>query len=167
MQIMPENMKVLLSLGSNTGNRLLMLTKAMAELERNGFCIKMKSKIWETAPWGLTEQPRFLNMCVSAETKLTPEEMINAVKRIEKDLGRTKTIKWGPREIDIDIIAIGDLVVNAPDLTVPHRHMHERAFVLIPLREIFPGFIHPVTGETPDEMLSLLPEEKMEWIIKQ
>ena len=167
MQIMRENMRVLLSLGSNTGNRLLMLTKAMAELERNGFCIKIKSKIWETSPWGLTKQPRFLNMCLSAETSLTPEEMINAVKKIEKDLGRTKTIKWGPREIDSDIIAIGDLVINGPDLTVPHSHMRERTFVLIPLREIFPGFIHPVTGETPDEMLSLLPKEKMEWIIKQ
>ncbi len=162
---MPENMNVVLSLGSNTGNRLLMLTKALKELERNGFCIKKKSRIWETAPWGLTEQPRFLNMCVSAHTQLSPAEMLSTVKTIEKYLGRTKNIKWGPREIDIDIIAAGKLVIDVPELTIPHRHMHERTFVLIPLREIDPGFRHPVTGLSVDEMLSELPKEKMEWII--
>ena len=162
---MPEKARVLLSLGSNTGNRLLMLTKAQEELERRGFCITSRSRIWETFPWGLTDQPRFLNMCISAETELSPEEMLMTVKNIEVLLGRTKNLKWGPREIDIDIIAIGELVINGPDLTVPHSHMHERAFVLIPLREINPCFRHPVTGMTPDEMLSLLPEEKMEWII--
>ena len=162
---MSEKNRVLLSLGSNTGNRLLMLTKAQEELERRGFCITSRSRIWETAPWGLTEQPRFLYMCISAETELSPEEMLVTVKKIEVLLGRTKNIKWGPREIDIDIIAIEGFVIDRPEFKVPHSHMHERAFVLVPLREIAPCFRHPVTGMTPDEMLSLLPEEKMEWII--
>ena len=165
MQIMPEKIKVLMSLGSNTGNRLIMLTKALSELERGGFCITDKSKIWETSPWGLTNQPRFLNMCICAETKFPPEEMIRTIKNIEKKLGRSKSIKWGPREIDIDIIAIGGLVIETPDLSVPHRHMHERTFVLIPLKEIDPQFRHPVTGKTLDEMICALPAEKMEWII--
>lgn len=162
---MPEKSKVLISLGSNTGNRLNMLMKALSELERNGFCIIDKSKIWETSPWGFTDQPRFLNMCISAETEFTPEEMISNVKDIEKKLGRSKNIKWGPREIDIDIIAIGELVIEIPGLSVPHRHMHERAFVLMPLKEIAPMFRHPVTGKTLDEMICDLPAEKMEWII--
>ena len=162
---MPEKARVLLSLGSNTGNRLLMLTKAQEELERRGFCITSRSRIWETFPWGLTDQPRFLNMCISAETELSPEEMLMTVKNIEVLLGRTKNLKWGPREIDIDIIAIEGFVIDRPEFKVPHSHMHERAFVLVPLREIAPCFRHPVTGMTPDEMLSLLPEEKMEWII--
>ena len=91
--------------------------------------------------------------------------MIRTIKNIEKKLGRSKSIKWGPREIDIDIIAIDELVIETPDLSVPHRHMHERAFVLIPLKEIAPLFRHPVTGETLDEMICVLPAEKMEWII--
>ena len=165
MLIMPEKNKVLMSLGSNTGNRLNMLTKALSELEHDGFCIIDKSKIWETSPWGLTDQPRFLNMCISAETEMTPEEMISTVKNIEKKLGRSKKIKWGPREIDIDIIAIGELIIETPALSVPHRHMHERAFVLIPLKEIAPLFRHPVTWKTLDEMIGALPAEKMEWII--
>ena len=162
---MPEN-NVILSLGSNRGNRLNMLTRALAELERSGFRITKKSKVWETYPWGVTEQPRFLNMCISAETVLSPEEMIDTVKKIEVCIGRTKCIKWGPREIDIDIIAIDKLTLNGPRLSVPHPHMHERMFVLIPLKEIVPGFIHPFTEKTLEEMISALPPEKMEWIIK-
>ncbi len=165
MQIMPEKIRVLMSLGSNTGNRLTMLTKALSELERGGFCIIDRSKIWETSPWGITSQPRFLNMCICAETEFSPEEMIKKKKKNKKKLGRSKSIKWGPREIDIDIIAIGELVIETPDLSVPHRHMHERAFVLIPLKEIAPRFRHPVTGKTLDEMICALPAEKMEWII--
>lgn len=162
---MPEKKNILMSLGSNTGNRLIILTKALSELERRGFCIIDRSKIWETSPWGFTDQPRFLNMCVCAETELAPEEMIKTIKNIEIMLGRSKSIKWGPREIDIDIIAIGEMVIDTPELSVPHPHMHERTFVLIPLKEIAPLFRHPVTGKTLDEMIRELPAEKMEWII--
>lgn len=162
---MPEKKKILMSLGSNTGNRLIILTKALSELERSGFCIIEKSKIWETSPWGVTDQPRFLNMCVCAGTELTPEEMIKTIKNIEIKLGRRKSIKWGPREIDIDIIAIGEMVIETPGLSVPHPRMHERTFVLIPLKEIAPQFRHPITGKTLDEMIRELPAEKMEWII--
>lgn len=156
---------VLMSLGSNKGNRLVMLTKAISELTRSGFCIIDKSKIWETTPWGFTEQPRFLNMCINTETDLSPDEMIKMVKTIEERLGKIKKVKWGPRNIDIDIIAIGDLILETPELSVPHPHMHERAFVLIPLREIAPQFRHPITGRTLEEMITALPPEKMEWII--
>lgn len=162
---MPKKNKVLMSLGSNTGNRLIILTKALSELERSGFCIIDRSKIWETSPWGFTDQPRFLNMCLCAETELTSEEMIKTIKNLEIKLGRRQSIKWGPREIDIDIIAIGEMVIETPDLSVPHPHMHERTFVLIPLKEIAPQFRHPVTGKTLDEMILELPAEKMEWII--
>ena len=156
---------VLMSLGSNQGNRLIMLTKAISELARSGFCIIDRSKIWETTPWGFTDQPRFLNMCISTETDLSPEKMIEMVKTIEERLGKTKKIKWGPRNIDIDVIAIGELVLETTELSVPHPHMHERAFVLIPLREIAPQFRHPITGRTVDEMICALSPEKMEWII--
>lgn len=156
---------VLMSLGTNMGNRLIMLTKALSELGHSGFSIIDRSKIWETTPWGFTDQPRFLNMCVSAETGLSPEEMIKMIKTIEGRLDRIKNVKWGPRNIDIDIIAIDEMVIDTPELTVPHPYMHERAFVLIPLREVAPQFTHPMTGKTLEEMICALPLEKMEWII--
>ena len=97
---------VALSLGSNEGNRLRALSRALNSLRLSKFSIKKVSRVWETEPWGNKEQRRFLNMCVIAETQLEPDEMLAAIKKIESDLGRTKTEHWGPREIDIDIIFI-------------------------------------------------------------
>ena len=157
---------VALALGSNTGNRLAALESAIAALRARGFRITAKSRVWETEPWGLADQPPFLNMCLLAETELEPLDTLRAVKDIEKQLGRKKRCHWGPREIDIDIIMAGETTLSSPELTIPHQLMHERAFVLVPLSEIAPDALHPLLKKSVSELLAALPAEKMTWIIQ-
>lgn len=159
------NKKVALAIGSNLGNRLEMLRGGIRELEHRGFTILKMSRVWETLPWGETEQPRFLNMCVLAESKLEPKDMLNVLKAIERSLGRKETKRWGPRLIDIDIVMIDSDVIDTPDLQVPHPCMQKRAFVLAPLSEIAPDMVNLRIGKTVEELLLSLPKEKMDWII--
>lgn len=160
---MPDNY-VAMSLGSNTGNRLSMLSKAIYELSLSGFSIDRKSRVWETLPWGFTDQPRFLNMCITAFTVLEPDQMLSAAKEIEARLGRSLHCKWGPREIDIDILLVGNQIIDTQKLTVPHPFMHERVFVLVPLLEIVPSMVHPILKKSLLELYKNLPAEKIEWI---
>jgi 2-amino-4-hydroxy-6-hydroxymethyldihydropteridine diphosphokinase len=112
-----------------------------------------KSKIYETAPWGKTTQPHFLNQALEIESLLSPKELLVKVKSIEQALGRTRLEKWGERSIDIDIIYFGDKVIDSSDLVIPHLHLTERKFVLVPLAEISPEFIHPILQKTNTELL--------------
>lgn len=161
-----NNRTVAISLGSNIGNRLKNIGDALHSLRLCGFRIKDTSRVWETMPWGETAQPRFLNMCLIAETDMSCDDMLSAIKRIEKKLGRTGTRRWGPREIDIDIILAGNEVYESDKLTIPHRLMQERAFVLRPLAEIAPDMRHPKLDKTVEELSCALPPEEMQWIIK-
>lgn len=165
---MPESTakKAVIALGSNIGNRLAHIQQAVNFLRISGFRITMLSRVWETEPWGDTDQPRFLNMCLSADTDMTSTEALSVLKKIESDMGRQKTRRWGPREIDLDIIFFGDEIVHADKLIIPHPLMHERAFVLVPLAEIEPDMVHPIFKKTVKELLGELPSEKMQWIIK-
>lgn len=95
-----------------------------------------RSSLWRTAPWGNTEQEEFANLCALAETRLSPAELLVTIKRLEMDLGRTASPRWGPRVIDIDILFYDDLTSEDADLTLPHREIFRRAFVLVPLAEI-------------------------------
>ncbi|OUO93979.1 2-amino-4-hydroxy-6-hydroxymethyldihydropteridine diphosphokinase [Cloacibacillus sp. An23] len=159
--------RIFLAFGSNLGNRLEHLKAALKYLEEHGVRIESKSRVWETAPWGETDQPAFLNMCASARTDLDPFALLRLLKNAEADLGRRESSHWGPREIDIDIIFFGSLVMNDQKLTIPHPYMHERGFVLKPLSEIAPDEEHPVSHKTVSEMLSELPKaelENMVWI---
>ena len=157
---------VFLSIGANVGNRLLYIEAAIHALQQNKFDIKSKSRVWETMPWGKKDQPRFLNMCLVAETSIPWENIISTIKQIEKHIGRNKAEPWGPREIDIDIIFIDDIVFESDEFTIPHKLMHERAFVLRPLSEIAPDKLHPQLGKSVKDLFETLPEEKMEWIMK-
>lgn len=161
-----NNRNVAIALGSNMGNRLEMLRAALKKLESAGFDIKAKSRVWETRPWGITDQTHFLNMCIIAQSELDALDMLHCLKKIEQCIGRKEGERWGPRLIDIDIVLIENETVSQPELTVPHPHMHERRFVLVPLAEIAPDMINQNLGKTVQELLCELPEEEMDWVIR-
>ncbi len=140
---MPE---VLLGLGGNLGDPVATIGAALRRLEAEGVRITRRSRSYRTAPWGVTDQPDFVNICVAAETDLSPRALLELVQAVETALGRERTIRWGPRMIDIDILAYGDERVDEPDLTIPHPRLTERAFVLVPLLDIAPERV--IAGRT-------------------
>jgi dihydropteroate synthase len=135
---------VYLGLGANLGDRATTLAVAMHSLaEHPGMRVIRRSGLYETAPVGVTDQPDFLNAVLEAETTLPPRELLALVKRIEAALGRQAGPRWGPRELDVDILLYGDERVDAPDLTIPHRELWNRPFVLVPLAELRPDLAGP------------------------
>ena len=129
--------KACLSLGSNMGDRLEYLSKAIDKIaEIQGCNILNKSRVYETEPWGYENQEAFLNLCISVETYLSPYELLESLQTIELELDRVRKIHWGPRTIDIDILLFDDIICEDDKLTIPHPRMRERAFVLIPLYDI-------------------------------
>jgi 2-amino-4-hydroxy-6-hydroxymethyldihydropteridine diphosphokinase len=141
------NMLVYLSLGSNLGDRLQNLRGAQAALSPQVQVLRA-SQVYETLPWGFSDQPPFLNLVLEARTTLAPLALLAHVKSIEARLGRIPTFRYGPRLIDIDILFYGDQVIELPNLRVPHPRLAERAFVLVPLAELAPDLPHPLFGLT-------------------
>jgi 2-amino-4-hydroxy-6-hydroxymethyldihydropteridine diphosphokinase len=147
---------VYISIGSNLGNREENCRKAIKLLKENGIAVKKQSSMYETEPWGVKDQPKFINMAIEVETDKKPEELLRILKEIEKEIGRKETVKWGPRVIDLDILFYDDLILKTDNLEIPHPLLHERDFVLKPLCEIAPDKKHPVTGKTVKEMAASL-----------
>ncbi len=148
--------RVYLSLGSNVGDREDHLRGAITRLESIARVISVSS-FYETEPMEVTNQPWFLNCAVKVETTKMPKQLMAAILEMEREMGRLRTMKKGPRTIDIDILLFGDAVVDSPEVTIPHPAMHERRFVLEPLAEIAPEARHPVFKKTVSEMLDALP----------
>ena len=148
-----------LSLGSNMDDRLVFLGKAIKQIEQNPeILITNKSKIYETEPWPKYEldsnhpktekgQKWFLNQVIKIVTTLNPSGLLKTVEKVEKEIGRTKKHTWGPRRIDIDILLYGNEIIELKNLVIPHRHMYDREFVLIPLLEIEPKIKDPSSGK--------------------
>ncbi|MFA5352728.1 MAG: 2-amino-4-hydroxy-6-hydroxymethyldihydropteridine diphosphokinase [Thermodesulfovibrionales bacterium] len=141
-----------LGIGSNQGEREANCMKAIAILKEKGVLVQKASSLLETEPWGVTDQPRFMNMAAEAETELPPEELLRLLKEIEQEMGRDEGKRWGPRIIDLDILFYEDRVLDSADLRIPHPWLQAREFVLIPLAEIAPGKVHPVLKKTVRQM---------------
>jgi 2-amino-4-hydroxy-6-hydroxymethyldihydropteridine diphosphokinase len=143
--------EVYLGLGSNVGDRLLNLNKAI-ELLSEKIQILKKSKIYISKAVGYTDQPDFYNMVLYGKTDLSPEELFNFIKDVEKNAGRVYRFHWGPREIDIDILFYNDLVYKSDKLNIPHPRLHERDFVLLPLIELNPKLFHPILNKRVSDL---------------
>ena len=138
---------IYLSLGSNIGNRKKNLEKAVTELGKNNIENIKISSLYETEPVG-PNQRNFYNIAGKFKTNLKPQDLLKIVKKIEEKLGRTKTYRWGPRIIDIDILFYGKKTIKSKNLVIPHKEIPNRAFVLVPMNEIAPSFIHPICHKT-------------------
>ena len=152
---MPE---AYIGVGSNIGDSQRNCKDAISLLTEFGIKIIKASSFYKTRPWRVADQPDFTNCAVSVETDLDPHELLRALKSIEQTIGRTETFRWGPRVIDLDILIYNYLILDDPDLVIPHRHMHERGFVLMPLAEIAPDLRHPAMGISIVELLERLEE---------
>lgn len=145
--------EVYLSLGSNEGDRMAWLEKAMALLSEKCGAIMKHSSVYETAAWGITDQQSFLNMAVLITTTQSPLELLTSIHDIEQTLGRQRTIKWGPRTLDIDILLFNHDTLDTPELKIPHPFLPERRFTLVPLAEIASSYIHPALFKTIQQLL--------------
>lgn len=149
----PHTHHVYLGMGTNCGDRLANLLAAIAALAPE-VLVTRQSPVYSTPPWGYTDQPDFLNLVVEGTTTLTPQALLRTVKSLEKKIGRTATFRWGPREIDVDILLYNQTIVSAGELEIPHPRLHERAFVLVPLSDLTPNLIHPKLGKRVSELLA-------------
>ena len=152
---------IYLGLGSNLGNRTNFLKQSIEQISTQ-IEIITQSSIYETPPWGYTDQAAFLNQVIKGETNLSPKDLLIFLKEIEIKIGRKETFINGPREIDIDILFYNDLVSDTNDLTIPHPRVHERAFMLVPMNEIAPNFVHPTQNKTIAELLKLQDSSQIE-----
>lgn len=144
---------ILLLLGTNLGNRTLNLENARKALMSHDIGILNSSSIYESEPWGVSDQPWFLNQVIEVQTNLDPVNLLQKCLSIELQMGRVRKIKWGERLIDIDVLTFRDLVISSTDLTVPHPGIPERRFALEPIAELWPDWIHPKLKKSIGELM--------------
>jgi len=141
-----------LCIGSNMGDRATNLRQAIGLLDKNVGKVVKKSHVYETQAWGEPNQEPFLNQVIMLNTTLDPRDLLDQISRTERELGRVRKEKWGPRVIDIDILFYGRRVIRDKGLEIPHPELHKRAFVLVPLMEIAPELEHPLLNKQIDEL---------------
>jgi 2-amino-4-hydroxy-6-hydroxymethyldihydropteridine diphosphokinase len=144
-----------IGVGSNQGDRHEHCAEALAGIAASGHTRIIDQSSWYlTEPWGYHDQDEFINLVLKVETGLAPLELLRFLKELEEKLGRQKTVPFGPRTIDLDILFYGDRVIQSPELTIPHTRVCERGFVLVPLEEIAPQLMHPVHNRTISRLLA-------------
>jgi 2-amino-4-hydroxy-6-hydroxymethyldihydropteridine diphosphokinase len=148
-----------LLIGGNMGDRLKNLDKTKELISGSCGSIIRSSSVFETAAWGKTDQPDFLNQALLLETSLSALDLLRSLLAVEHQMGRFRGVKYGPRIIDIDMIFFNDDIVDLPDLKIPHPQMQNRRFVLTPLAEIAPNLVHPVLGRSMTQLLSECPDQ--------
>ncbi len=145
---------VYIGIGSNLGEREENCRRAIALLIKEGMKVTRLSSMIETEPWGVSNQPEFINVAIKAETVLNPHELLSLLKKVESEMGRVPGIRWGPRIIDLDILLYDDLAMKTYEIEIPHPGISERDFVLKPLAEIAPDTIHPLLKKSMAALLN-------------
>ena len=146
-----------IALGGNLGARASILTRAIERLQERGLIVRRRSRFYESAPEGETNEPSYLNAVAEVETELSPAALLSLLQEVELALGRPHPHAAGPRTCDLDLLAFDDLVLNEPSLVIPHPRMERRSFVLVPLCEIDPHWVHPVSRISAGDLLAALP----------
>lgn len=141
------NHTVYIALGTNLGDRMANFNEAIRAL-KEVVDVCRTSPVYETPPWGYLDQPMFLNQVLEVETDLSPQDLHSHTKQIELEVGRTKTFQYGPRIIDLDILFFDDLMIDSESLKIPHPRIEGRGFVLVPMADLAPDFVHPILGKT-------------------
>ena len=147
---------LVLSLGSNLGNRYANIKQSLTLLSKRFNSPIIEASYYETPPWGELNQSKFINTVVHLDTDLEAQKCFELAQSVEQEMGRLKVKKWGPRNIDIDILFYGDEIINTKELQIPHPHLQDRAFVLAPLLDLFPDKNHPITQLSLSSYLSQL-----------
>lgn len=157
--------KCAIALGSNLGDSLATLKTAIKSLANNPeISVKFHSSCYRTAPIG-PPQPDYINACAILQVQLTPQQLLETLLTIETQLGRVRREKWGPRTLDLDLLLFDQLILETPTLTLPHPRMIERAFVLVPLAEIAPNWVHPVVGKTMAQLVQAVDCSKVQKLL--
>ena len=143
---------IYIALGSNQGNRQANLSRALELLRQDGVQVLKVSSFWETKPYGVTDQPDFLNGAAQVATLLGPEELLQELLRVEQRMGRVRLRHWGERNIDLDLLLYDDVIMQSKTLTLPHPDMLNRAFVLLPLAQIAGRVVHPVAKQSISQL---------------
>lgn len=157
--------EVYLGLGSNKGDREKYIIDAVNKIiQQNKIVLQLTSSLYETKPFGFENQNNFLNLVISVRTNAEALKLLDILKDIEKKVGRTNSFKWGPREIDIDILLFGDIVIDEEKLTIPHKHLMNRDFFYIPILEINPNILLPESGK---KLKDLIPSKNENFIVNK
>lgn len=156
-----DRMPAYVGLGANLGERRTTIERAVGLLDGvPGVSVARVSTLRDTEPWGPVEQPSFLNGVAELETRLDPRSLLDVLLDVETRLGRVRDERWGPRAIDLDLLVLGDVVIDEPGLTLPHPRLHERRFVLEPLAELAPDLVVPGRGRVAELLAALPPDER-------